>query len=191
MIRKLAVDKAWRTKMQLMMYRCICFQIMPISTQQLLLFCMKKLHSQSTNVDTLKSIVVERDYRPNENDEYMNPKQLKYFLNKLLEWKEILENELAATMHELQTETWNEADPLNTVSTEVVWSIKLKSRNRMLKLIERIDNAINRIYNGTYGYCEETGEEIGLRRLEARPIATLCIEAQEAHERFENTHSDE
>jgi len=152
---------------------------------------MKKLHSQSTNVDTLKSIVVERDYRPNENDEYMNPKQLKYFLNKLLEWKEILENELAATMHELQTETWNEADPLNTVSTEVVWSIKLKSRNRMLKLIERIDNAINRIYNGTYGYCEETGEEIGLRRLEARPIATLCIEAQEAHERFENTHSDE
>lgn len=130
-------------------------------------------------------------YVPNEREEYMNPKQLDYFKKKLLSWRQELLDESMDTLNHLKEENWQEADVNDRASVEADASIELRTRNRYRKLIDKIDAALRRIENKTYGYCEETGEEIGVKRLEARPIATLSIEAQERHEKYERSHMDE
>lgn len=130
-------------------------------------------------------------YVPAENEEYMNAKQLDYFKQKLLAWRQELLDESMDTLNHLKEENWQEADVNDRASVEADASIELRTRNRYRKLIDKIDAALKRIENKTYGYCEETGEEIGVKRLEARPIATLSIEAQERHEKYERSHIDE
>ena len=130
-------------------------------------------------------------YHPSEDEEYMNEKRLAYFREKLLKWREELEEESLKTLQHLQEEPHNEPDVNDRASTETDWAIELRTRDRERKLIVKIDEALDRIQNGTYGYCEETGIPIGIARLEARPIATLCLEAQEQHERMERVHRDE
>lgn len=134
----------------------------------------------------------EKDtYRPNETEPYMSPRQLDYFREKLLKWREDLQRETAETLHHMQEESTNEADVNDRASTETDRSFELRTRDRERKLVLKINQALERIDNGTYGYCEETGVPIGVARLEARPIATLCLEAQELHERLEKTHRED
>jgi DnaK suppressor protein len=131
------------------------------------------------------------DYRPNEDEEFMNPMQREYFRQKLLSWRSELLQESSETLRHLQEESLSEPDIADRASLETDRSLELRTRDRERKLIARIDDALQRIEEGTYGYCEETSEPISLRRLEARPIATLSIEAQERHERMERTHRDD
>lgn len=139
-----------------------------------------------------KSITnLPKGYTPSEKEEYMNPKQLEYFRQKLLAWREELLKESRETMEHIKEENWQEADVVDRASIETDTSVELRSRNRYLKLITKIDDALRRIENGEYGYCEETGDPIGIRRLEARPVATLTVEAQERREREEKQYSDE
>ncbi len=135
-------------------------------------------------------IEIEANYKPSENEEYMNPKQLEYFRRKLLAWKSELLEEAQETMDHLREENLNEPDINDRASAETETAFELRTRDRYRKLLEKIDHAIERINNDDYGYCEETGEPIGIARLEARPVATLCIEAQERHENYEKTHID-
>ena len=121
----------------------------------------------------------------------MNEKQLEYFRQKLLTWRAELIKESSFTLQDLRETNLNEPDPNDRASSEADQSLELRTRDRMRKLIKKINQALDRIENGTYGYCEETGEPIGLGRLEARPVATLCIEAQERHERKEKTQADD
>jgi DnaK suppressor protein len=130
-------------------------------------------------------------YRPEEGEEFMNPRQLEYFRQKLLNWKEDILKESRETVTHLQTETENHPDLADRASSETDRALELRTRDRQRKLISKIDEAIRRIEDGSYGYCEETGEPIGLARLEARPIATLSLEAQERHERRERVHRDD
>lgn len=139
----------------------------------------------------MPKITIEKDYIPSEKEEYMNPKQLEYFKQKLLVWKEELVKDAQATLDHLKEEQLNEPDPIDKASAEMDTASELRTRDRHRKLINKIDHALRRIDNKTYGYCEDTGEEIGLKRLEARPVATLCIEAQERHEKQERTFSEE
>lgn len=136
-------------------------------------------------------IILPEGYKPSANEEYMNPLQLEYFRLKLLVWREELLAESRETLNHLKEENWNEPDLNDRASVETETTIELRTRDRYRKLIDKIESALERIKNGEYGYCEETGEEIGLKRLEARPVATLCIEAQERHENYEKTHVDE
>ena len=131
------------------------------------------------------------DYRPTEDEEFMNPRQREYFRQKLLSWRSELLQESSETLRHLQEESLSEPDIADRASLETDRSLELRTRDRERKLIARIDDALQRIDEGTYGYCEETAEPISLRRLEARPIATLSIEAQERHERMERTHRDD
>jgi len=131
------------------------------------------------------------DYRPKEDEEFMNPLQREYFRRKLMAWRSELLQESLETLHHLQEESLSEPDIADRASLETDRSLELRTRDRERKLIARIDDALRRIDDGSYGYCEETNEPISLRRLEARPIATLSIEAQERHERMERTHRDE
>jgi DnaK suppressor protein len=131
------------------------------------------------------------DYRPSEGEEFMNPLQLEYFRQKLLRWRDELLEESSGTLHHLKEETASEADLTDRASLETDRGIELRTRDRERKLISKIDAALMRIENGSYGYCEETDEPISLRRLEARPIATLSLEAQERHERRERTQREE
>ena len=131
------------------------------------------------------------DYRPSEDEEFMNPMQREYFRQKLLSWRSELLQESSETLKHLQEESLSEPDITDRASLETDRSLELRTRDRERKLIARIDDALQRIEEGTYGYCEETSEPIGLRRLEARPIATLSLEAQERHERKERTHRDD
>ena len=124
-------------------------------------------------------------YRPGEYEPFMNERQLEYFRLKLLNWKEDILRESKETLSHLQAETENHPDLADRASSETDRALELRTRDRARKLISKIDQALIRIENGSYGFCEETGEPIGLRRLEARPIATLSIEAQERHERME------
>ncbi len=135
----------------------------------------------------MPAIVLPPDYKPSKKEEYMNENQLEYFRQKLVQWKEDLLRDSANTLTDLKETALNEPDLNDRASNETDQSLELKTRDRMRKLIKKIDQALARIENGTYGYCEETGEPIGLARLEARPVATLCIEAQERHERSEKT----
>lgn len=129
-------------------------------------------------------------YRPSADEPYMNPHQLDYFRRKLEAWRDELIDESEQTLEHLRTENWQEPDPNDRATHESEASLELRTRDRYRKLIGKIDAAIRRIERGEYGYCEETGEPIGLARLEARPIATLSVEAQEAHERDEHRRAD-
>ena len=131
------------------------------------------------------------DYRPSEAEEFMGPMQRAYFLAKLKAWKDAIIEESRATMAQLQVDSLREPDIADRASSETDWSIELRTRDRQRKLIAKIDSAIRRIYEGEYGYCEVTGEPISLARLEARPIATMTLEAQESHERVERVSRDD
>jgi DnaK suppressor protein len=131
------------------------------------------------------------DYRPTEKEPFMNPMQVEYFRQKLLRWRIELLEESNETLLHLQEESLSEPDIADRASLETDRALELRTRDRERKLIAKIDEALKRIEDGTYGYCEETAEPIALRRLEARPIATLSIEAQERHERMERTHRED
>ena len=130
-------------------------------------------------------------YRPSESEPFMNDRQKEYFRQKLLHWKDDILRESRETMQHLQDENQNHPDLADRASSETDRAIELRARDRQRKLISKIDAALLRIDSGTYGYCEETGEPISLKRLDARPIATLSIEAQERHERRERVYRDE
>ena len=132
------------------------------------------------------------DYRPSDSEEFMAPLQQAYFRQKLLRWRQDLVREAGETLSSLSSEGGiAEADLTDRASVETDRALELRTRDRARKLISKIDQAIERIENGTYGYCEDTGEPIALRRLEARPIATMSIEAQERHEKMEKVHRDD
>ncbi len=135
--------------------------------------------------------LVPPEYKPNDKESYMNPLMLSYFKKKLVEWKADLLSGSSNTIHTMQAETHEEPDIADRASTETDRAIELRARDRERKLISKIDEALQRITDGEYGYCEETGEPIGVARLEARPIATLSIDAQERHERKERTQVDQ
>jgi DnaK suppressor protein len=130
-------------------------------------------------------------YRPSDKEPFMNERQREYFRAKLLAWREDILKEAKETLQHLQEENQNHPDLADRASSETDRSIELRARDRQRKLIAKIDEALARIEDGTYGYCEETGEPISLRRLEARPIATLSVEAQERHERRERVYRDD
>ena|SRR3990167_1466244 len=131
------------------------------------------------------------NYKPTETEPYMSPQQIEYFREKLLKWREDLQRETVETLHHMQEKPVNEPDINDRASTETDRSFELRTRDRERKLILKINQALERIEKGTYGYCEETGVPIGVARLEARPIATLCLEAQELHERLEKTYRED
>jgi DnaK suppressor protein len=131
------------------------------------------------------------DYRPSEEEEFMGPLQVEYFRQKLLRWRSELLADSSETLRHLQEESLLKPDLTDRASLETERAIELRTRDRERKLISKIDAALSRLDAGTYGYCEETEEPIGIRRLEARPIATLSIEAQERHERMERVHRDD
>jgi DnaK suppressor protein len=138
------------------------------------------------------AVLVDRgEYRPTEDEEFMNERQLEYFKQKLLNWKEDILRESRETLSHLQSETENHPDLADRASSETDRALELRTRDRQRKLISKIDEALRRIEDGSYGYCEETGEPIGVARLDARPIATLSLEAQERHERRERVHRDD
>jgi DnaK suppressor protein len=132
-----------------------------------------------------------KPYRPSDKEPFMNERQREYFRAKLIVWREDILKEAKETLLHLQEENVNHPDLADRASSETDRSIELRSRDRQRKLIAKIDEALGRIDDGTYGYCEETGEPISLRRLEARPIATLSVEAQERHERREKVYRDD
>lgn len=136
-------------------------------------------------------IQLESQYRPSEDEEFMNERQLEYFRQKLLKWREELLEESTITIRSLQDESLAEADLTDRASKETDRALELRTRDRQRKLISKIDAALRRIEDGSYGYCEITHEPIALRRLEARPIATLSLEAQEMHERQERLRRDD
>jgi len=131
------------------------------------------------------------DYRPSDDEPFMNERQRSYFKTKLLNWKEEILREARGTLIHLQAETENHPDLADRATSEADRSLELRTRDRQRKLISKIDEALRRIEDGSYGYCEDTGEPIGVGRLDARPIATLSVEAQERHERRERIHRDD
>ena len=137
------------------------------------------------------TISVPPKYRPKEGEPFMNPTMKEYFRQKLLTWKEELRRESGETIQHLQEVSLHEPDIADRASLETDHSLELRTRDRERKLIQKIDDALRRIDEASYGYCEETGEPISVRRLEARPIATLSVESQERHERMERTHRDD
>jgi DnaK suppressor protein len=130
----------------------------------------------------------KKNYRPSDKEDFMNERQREYFRNKLLGWREEILQEAKETLQHLQDENQNHPDLADRASSETDRAIELRARDRQRKLIAKIDAALQRLEDGTYGYCEETGEPTSLRRLEARPIATLSVEAQERHERRERVY---
>ena len=132
-----------------------------------------------------------KSYRPTDKEAFMNERQRDYFRQKLLAWKEDILREAKETLQHLQDENQNHPDLADRASSETDRAIELRARDRQRKLISKIDAALQRIEDNTYGYCEETGEPISLKRLEARPIATLSVEAQERHEKREKVYRDE
>jgi DnaK suppressor protein len=132
-----------------------------------------------------------KNYRPTEKEPFMNDRQKEYFRLKLLAWKDEILKESRLTLQALQEENVNHPDLADRASSETDRAIELRARDRQRKLIAKIDAALQRIEDNTYGYCEETGEPISLKRLEARPIATLSVEAQERHEKREKVYRDE
>ena len=135
--------------------------------------------------------ILPPDYHPSADEEYMNPVMLEYFRQKLLNWKKSLINQSKDTLDDLKQGGLNQPDQIDRASLETDKALELRTRDRARKLISKIDEALKRIEDGVYGYCEETGEPIGVERLEVRPVATLSIEAQERHERMEKTYDDE
>jgi DnaK suppressor protein len=135
--------------------------------------------------------VIKDGYRPSDDEPFMNERQKDYFRRKLMEWKEGILRESRETLAALQSESENHPDIADRASSETDRAIELRARDRQRKLISKIESALGRLEDGSYGYCEETGEPISLRRLDARPIATLSVEAQERHERRERIYRDE
>ena len=131
------------------------------------------------------------DYRPTEDEPFMNPRQRDYFRAKLENWKDEILRESRETLDNLQEESQNHPDMADRASSESDRALELRTRDRQRKLISKIDAAVKRLDDGTYGYCEETGDPIGIARLDARPLATLSLEAQETHERREKVYRDE
>lgn len=131
------------------------------------------------------------DYKPSEDEPFMNDRQREYFRQKLMRWKDEIVRESKETLQHLQDENGHLPDLADRASTETERSLELRTRDRQRKLISKIDAALRRIDEGTYGYCEDTGEPISLKRLDARPIATLSIEAQERHEKRERVYRDD
>ena len=142
-------------------------------------------------MSTATMLAEKPEYRPSEDEEFMNERQLEYFKQKLMNWKEDILRESRETLAHLQTETENHPDLADRATSETDRALELRTRDRQRKLISKIDEALRRIDDGSYGYCEDTGEPIGVARLEARPIATLSLEAQERHERRERVHRDD
>ncbi|SEK56629.1 transcriptional regulator, TraR/DksA family [Sphingomonas palmae] len=130
-------------------------------------------------------------YRPSADEPFMNPRQQAYFRQKLYDWKEAILRESLGTLSQLQVDSLREPDLTDRASSETDWSIELRTRDRQRKLVSKIDAALRRLEEGEYGYCEVTGEPISLQRLEARPIATMTVEAQERHERNEKVSRDD
>jgi DnaK suppressor protein len=152
----------------------------------------KNGRSDDTSSKNDKSIrPFDRLYHPSDREPFMNERQREYFRLKLLDWREDILKEAKETLQHLQDDNQNHPDLADRASSETDRAIELRARDRQRKLIAKIDAALQRIEAGTYGYCEETGEPISLKRLEARPIATLSIEAQERHERRERVYRDE
>ena len=141
--------------------------------------------------EAFDQISVPDGYQPSEMEEFMSPRQQAYFLAKLKSWKDAIIEESRATMAQLQVDSLREPDIADRASSETDWSIELRTRDRQRKLIAKIDAAVRRLYEGEYGYCAVSGEPISLRRLEARPIATMTLEAQERHERIERVSRDD
>ena len=140
----------------------------------------------------MNTVTVPANYKPTEKEPYMNPVMLEYFRHRLQVWKAEIVKEADEVLHELQHEGGlQEPDIADRASVETEVALELRARDRQRKLIGKIDEALERISRGEYGYCEETGEPIGIKRLEARPVATLSVEAQERHERKERTQRDE
>lgn len=139
----------------------------------------------------MSDITLPKDYKPSEDEDYMNPMQLQYFRNKLSKWYEKLILESRETLEHLKEANQKEPDINDRATAEIETSIELRTRDRYRKLIDKIKAAIARIDQKNYGYCEETGNHIGIKRLEARPVATLCIDAQIQYEHYEKTHIDE
>ncbi len=139
----------------------------------------------------MKKIVIDEKYRPSDEEPFMNERQKEYFRRKLNLWKSEILREAQNTLVALQSESENHPDLADRASSETDRAIELRARDRQRKLIAKIDAALARIEEGTYGYCEDTGEPISLKRLEARPIATLSLEAQERHERNERVYRDD
>ena len=128
-----------------------------------------------------------KPYKQTKGEKYMNPKQIEHFKKILLDWKNLLMKEAEKTVENMKRDSTKLSDPNDAATQEEEFRLELRTRDRERKLIIKIDQALQRVDDGLYGYCEETGEPIGIKRLEARPIATLCIEAQERHERLENS----
>lgn len=150
---------------------------------------LKDLYGSGT--ERFDQIRLPDNYRPSETDDFMGPQQRAYFLAKLKAWKEAIVEESRATMAQLQVDSMREPDMADRASSETDWSIELRTRDRQRKLIAKIDAAVRRLYEGEYGYCDVTGDPISLARLEARPIATMTLEAQEKHERIERVSRDD
>ncbi|HEX4298122.1 MAG TPA: RNA polymerase-binding protein DksA [Devosia sp.] len=139
----------------------------------------------------VRSAEVVAEYRPTQEETFMNPRQREYFRRKLENWREDILRESRETLENLQEESQNHPDMADRASSESDRALELRTRDRQRKLISKIDAALKRIEDGTYGYCEETGDPITIARLDARPIATLSLEAQEVHERREKVYRDE
>lgn len=152
---------------------------------------MVSKEDKNNEIDSAKTILLSPDYTPSEDEPYMSPKQLEYFRQKLIRWRSELLKDSMETIHHLQEEPHNEADLADRASTETDRTIELRTRDRERKLINKIDEALRRIDDGSYGYCEETGDPIGIARLEARAIATLSLEAQERHEKQEKIYRED
>ena len=156
----------------------------------------KKVDSKATKAKGPKGhkangVITPEGYRPSDDEEFMNPQHLAYFQQKLTDWKNGILRESRDTLDHLQEGGIQEPDLADRASTETDWSLELRTRDRQRKLIAKIESAMRRIETGEYGYCVVTGERISLKRLEARPIATMTLEAQEAHERMERVHRDD
>ena len=137
------------------------------------------------------AIILPENYKPTEKEEFMNPVQIEYFRQKLIKWKQDLLSDASETLNNLSEENLQKPDITDRAQVESDTSIRLRTRDRERKLLSKIEAALRRIDDGTYGYCEETDEPISLKRLEARPIASLTLDAQERHERNERTHRDD
>jgi DnaK suppressor protein len=149
------------------------------------------LHSQQKGAEMKAEVFLPEDYRPAEDEPFMNDKQLEYFRRKLIVWKQDLVDQSAETIEGLQDSARNVPDVADRASEETDRALELRTRDRQRKLVSKIDAALRRIANGEFGYCEMTGEPISLKRLDARPIATMTLEAQEKHERRERVHRED
>ncbi len=150
----------------------------------------EKSTQKNINKQDLYSFLAFKPYKTTKGEKYMSSKQISHFKTILLEWKKQLMREADKTVEHMKQDSSKLSDPNDAATQEEEFRLELRTRDRERKLISKIDQALQRVEDGSYGYCEETGDPIGIKRLEARPIATLCIEAQERHEKIEKTRID-